>query len=69
MNVKKTNSVAYINCQMWPKNIGKYYFYDNEGYVTISKSNIEKQILVDSRPRGNDKSYIHPHHGLTEDIL
>lgn len=54
---------------MWPKNIGKYYFYDNEGYVTISKSNIEKQILVDSRPRGNDKSYIHPHHGLTEDIL
>lgn len=47
----------YVICQVLPNLPGRYYNYDEEGYVDVYQKNSD--LFVKNRPNNNDKVYTH----------
>jgi len=66
-NVKAHKTVAYIIIQEVKDRAGKYYYYDYEGHVLVTGK--PGKLMVDNRPKGNDKVYKHPRVNLPYGFL
>jgi len=58
-SILMTDSTAHIIVQEVHSNSGRYVFDDGEGSVLVYKDK-NKKVMIDNRPKGNDKVYKHP---------